>query len=207
MVGSKEHASSRQARYALDLQEYDLEIIHRAGARHHIADIVSHTPATMVAATTVTPVEFKGSRLQADRQKVSKFIHQAETKCHIKDTANPMPATSTTPESKEMEHYYSMVQEVSTPGIVPTNPEAFENMLYQKVNLVGSKRCQYQDSQMFGEAIGQQSLANALNHASIPAESATGLDHDTNTARSLLTHAVTWRLLQTTKGMAEPQAY
>ena len=54
LVGSKEHASSRQARYALDLQEYDLEIIHRAGARHHIADIVSRTPATMVAATTIT---------------------------------------------------------------------------------------------------------------------------------------------------------
>ena len=86
-----------------------------------------------------------------------------------------------------MEHYYSMVQEVSTPGIVPTNPEAFEKMLYQKVNLVGSKKRQYQDSQMFGEAIGQQSLANALDHASIPAESVTGLDPDTNTARSLLT--------------------
>ena len=56
-----------------------------------------------------------------------------------------------------------MVQEVSTPGIVPTNPEAFEKTLYQKVNLVGSKKRQYQDSQMFGETIGQQSLANALD--------------------------------------------
>ena len=106
--------------YALDLQEYDLEIIHRAGARHHIADIVSRTPATMVAATSVTS------------------------------------------DSKEMKHCYSMVHEVSTPGIVPTNPEAFEKMLYQKANLVGSKGRNYQDSQMFGEAIGQQSLANAL---------------------------------------------
>ena len=145
LAGSKEHASSWQARYALDLQEYDLEIIHRAGARHHIADIVSRTPAAMVAATSVTPA------------------------------------------SEEMEHYYSMVHEVSTPGIVPTNPEAFEKMLYQKANLGGSKRCRYRDSQIFGEAIGQQSLANALDHASIPAESVAGLAPDINTARSLLT--------------------
>ena len=191
LVGSKEHASSRQARYVLDLQEHDLEIIHRAGARHHIADIVSRTPATMVAATAVTPAKCKGSMLNT-RQKVSKFIHQAETKHHIKDTVSHMPttmvaATSVTSDPDEMKHYYSMVHYVSTPGIVPTNPEAFEKMLYQKTNLVGSKGCKYQDSQMFGEAIGQQSLANALDHASIPAESVTGLDPDTNTARSLLT--------------------
>ena len=153
LVGSKEHASSQQTRYALDLQEYDLEIIHRAGARHHIADIISRTPTATVAATSVMPV------------------------------------------SEEMEHYYSMVQEVSTPGIVPTNPEAFEKMPYQKVNLVGSKRCIYQDSQMFGEAIGQQSLANALDHASIPAESIATLTPDVNTARALLTqlHGDTFR--------------
>ena len=68
-------------------------------------------------------------------------------------------------------------------------------MLYQTVNLVGSKHRKYQDSQMFGEAIGQQSLANALDHASIPAESVAVLAPDISTARSLLTqlHGDTFR--------------
>ena len=116
-------SSSRQARYALDLQEYDLEIIHRAGARHHIADIISRTPATMIAAAVATA-------------------------------------------TNEMKHYYNMVQEVTTTGVVPTNPEAFEQMLNQDLDLVGTQSCKYQDSKMFGDTISQQSVSNALKHAS-----------------------------------------
>ena len=48
---------------------------------------------------------------------------------------------------------------------------------------------------MFGETIGQRSLANALDHASIPAESIAMLTPDVNTARALTTqlHGDTFR--------------
>ena len=152
LVGAKAHSSSRQARYALDLQECDLEIIHRAGARHHIADIISRTPATMMAATAVTLTE-------------------------------------------DMKHYYDMVHEVNMVGVVPTNPEAFEQMLNQDIDLVGTQSCKYQDSKMFGDTIGQQSLSNALSHASIPTEATASLPPGIKTAQALLTqlHGDTFR--------------
>ena len=138
LVGAKEHSSSRQAQYALDLQEYKLEIIHRAGARHYIADIISRAPAVTVATTpgSLAPKEVP----------------------------------------EDTKHYYGMVREVGSIGVVPTNPESFEQMLNQKMNPVGTKACKYQDPKMFGETIGHQSLANALNNPSIRTELAASIE-------------------------------
>ena len=101
------------------------------------------------------------------------------------------PATLT----EDMTHYYDMVHEVITTGIVPTNPEAFEQMLNQDLNLVGTQSCKYQDSKMFGDTISQQSLSNALKHASIPTGTIAALPPGTETSQALLTqlHGDTFR--------------
>ena len=46
LLTKQEHGSGRQARYALDLQEHDLQILHRAGESRKmaLADFVSRTP-------------------------------------------------------------------------------------------------------------------------------------------------------------------
>ena len=46
LLTKQEHGSGRQARYAMDLQEFDLQIVHRAGESRKmaLADFVSRTP-------------------------------------------------------------------------------------------------------------------------------------------------------------------
>jgi len=44
LLKTSHHGSGRQARYALDLGEYDLQIVHRKGSKMHLADLVSRTP-------------------------------------------------------------------------------------------------------------------------------------------------------------------
>ena len=60
LMTQKEHASPRQARYALDLQEFDLTVVHRKGSdiKMSLADFLSRTP--------LAPVEF-GEALRSNK--------------------------------------------------------------------------------------------------------------------------------------------
>ena len=63
LVKGKQMKSMRQQRYAMDLSEYDLTIVHRAGALMHMPDALSrcgYTPQhgeSMVAAVEKVPLE------------------------------------------------------------------------------------------------------------------------------------------------------
>ena len=71
LMTQKEHASPRQARYALDLQEFDLTIIHRKGSdvKMNMADFMSRTP--------LAPEELEEA-LQADTLSLGEEASQFE---------------------------------------------------------------------------------------------------------------------------------
>ena len=62
LLTKREHGSGRQARYAMDLQEFDLQILHRAGESRKmaLADFVSRTP--------LSPDLFEQKLLREDTQ-------------------------------------------------------------------------------------------------------------------------------------------